>query len=248
MEPKLDKVITIIPDVHRERRNMRKRLCFFTLPELLVVVAIIAILASLLLPALNQAKERTKGIQCMNNLKQNGVALIAYCGDYNGFLPSANFYKMAQDPYSNDQYTGTTNMYRSDYSTANNDNLVACGQMIRQGYLMDEATLFCSVAKAKYTHPTLGSVYWDAFMTYDYYGGLLCKSYGASRRIRLGDNSGGMIMYDVRRGGSKAEQLMLHRANSINTLFLDGHVESKKPNAVYWLNSNYPLALDNIAY
>jgi len=82
---------------HRFSRSGRRG---FTLIELFVVIAIIAILASMLLPALSRAKLLSRETACMNNLRTLTLATLVYAGDANDRLPD-----LQKDPRTGDTYS-----------------------------------------------------------------------------------------------------------------------------------------------
>ena len=90
----------------------------FTLIELLVVIAIVGVLASVLLPALNRAKQQGQKIACVSNLRQLQLAWQLYTDDHNGWLPRNSF---SQEAGRFDfAYSWTSGWL--DYSDNNPDN------------------------------------------------------------------------------------------------------------------------------
>ena len=59
----------------------------FTLVELLVVIAVVAVLAAMLLPVLSRARESARKAACQSNLRQIGTAFRLYASDYDGLYP-----------------------------------------------------------------------------------------------------------------------------------------------------------------
>ncbi|MBI4027808.1 MAG: DUF1559 domain-containing protein [Verrucomicrobia bacterium] len=144
----------------------------FTLAELLVVVAIIALLAALLLPALNRAKETARKAVCMNNLKQIGYAMRLYATDYNGYMLPPNMNNWV--PWVTYPFIHT--VYPSDLSWGANG--VPCGfrALVQHGYLgagrrAAVETLYCPSARSGSTAffskqlTTPGWCMWTSYVT-----------------------------------------------------------------------------------
>jgi prepilin-type N-terminal cleavage/methylation domain-containing protein len=85
--------------------RMKKHVRAFTLVELLVVIGIIALLISILLPALNRARAQAISAQCMSNLKQIGNSAMMYANDNHGWFP----------PSMGDDNSGATDERFLDY-------------------------------------------------------------------------------------------------------------------------------------
>jgi len=93
----------------------------FTLIELLVVIAIIAILAAILFPVFAQAREKARGISCLSNNKQVGLAFMQYVQDYDETFPPS---RIALSP--NDSGTRTTPWTVQIYPYMKNIQIVEC--------------------------------------------------------------------------------------------------------------------------
>jgi prepilin-type N-terminal cleavage/methylation domain-containing protein len=96
----------------------------FTLVELLVVMAIIAVLAAMLLPALSKAKQKAQGIMCLSNLRQLTFAWLEYSHDSNDRIPYASAWNGWRGGSTNsDAYVWVTGYLDDDPANPSNWNI-----------------------------------------------------------------------------------------------------------------------------
>lgn len=137
----------------------------FTMIELLIVIAIISILASMLLPALNSARSVAKKISCVSNLKQVGLGLVGYLGDYGEY-----FFKAKPSTLWWSEPGGADSVFASPYLAMKNNDLK------RQGNLLS-----CPGSTDTWTTGAPYMNYGYNYMPYYYAGGVWNANYKASR-------------------------------------------------------------------
>lgn len=132
-------------------RSKNDRLCRgFTLAEMLVVIAIMAILSAILLPALSNGRTRSQAISCLNNLRQLQVAWQMFPDDNGSTLPANNYVEGIKfgsaQTYKGDSWCPGN--ARTDFTTANIEH----GQLFQ--YARSAAIYRCPADDSKVELPT----------------------------------------------------------------------------------------------
>ncbi len=121
------------------RRPTRQR---FTLIELLVVISIIAILAAMLLPALESARQMAQRTTCLNDRRQNYLTLLYYSNDHDGALPAK--YAGFNDPGPASAIGLNYNLASMTFPKKHASSLgVLVNQRAGGGYVEAPQTLYC---------------------------------------------------------------------------------------------------------
>lgn len=193
------------------RRSNRKKLKF-TLIELLISMGIIAILASILLPALSKARGKAKNTQCMNNLRQLGTVINFYYSDNLDYLPDTfNGYSKESIPI--------LKMY--------NNSIFALGKLI-SNYQVNPRGFGCPSNPTR--DPQYLTIMWEKFgVTQSAY---IYRELDANLTEKITQVRHpaieGVIMDFACMSGSSATIINPHNFQNVNILYLDGVVKNRK--------------------
>ena len=197
---------------------IRKRYGGFTLIELLVVIAIIAILSAMLLPALQKARESARQAVCMNNLKQLGLAILMYAGDYNGWAPI----------YYNGNRYWNGNLIKNGYISGVGDIGQSGTAPIRSIFRCPSEKENTTVGGSHWYGTHIGINYYISGNNGTNYVDYLRKVTAISNpsNVFLCGDSGGGVPNGLRiRDETTHTYIDRRHSEGYNVLFVDGHVE-----------------------
>lgn len=171
----------------------------FTLIELLVVIAIIAVLAGFAVPVFSRVQEKARAIQCASNLRQLGIAAIAFMSDNNDAIFTSGTWQRQLKP----NYVQTWKVFQSPFDSrakSENDSSAPVSYGVNQNILMKSVSDVISVTNCILMAPVITSGSFTGT---------------ATNPIPLTQTSNGST-------GTHSDK------TRINALFVDGHVSEMR--------------------
>lgn len=203
----------------------------FTLIEMLVVIAVIAVLVALLLPALAKARQKAADVNCASQQRQVGISIAMYLADNNGWLPF-------NDAYGDEMYRCAGNGGTGAYSWL--DHYCGLGLLYSLNYMPSPKLLWCSsvpasrsgygvITENNLTSPGSGTI---VYTTYLYRMGLsqnpqqalgIWKFLATQRAASLKSPDNAVVMCAYRYASSGALfPSDIHDDRGFNLLLVDG--------------------------
>lgn len=217
----------------------------FTLVELLVVIAIIGILVSLLLPAVQAARVASRRTQCINNLRQIGIALTRHSDDWGSFPTSSHNTSQLHKTWI---YTLGPYLENVDQIRICPEDPLAKERLAGKGtsYVLNEYICVegpdaaLSLAHMRATSRTI-----TVFTISDYKGTTTADDHTHSRNwFKPTGNNWGRILADIQPDRFYGSKNPPHTSGSSNYLYADGHVTTIAASQLHqWAEEGFNFAL-----
>ena len=219
----------------------------------MVVIAIIAILAAMLLPALSKAREKARQTSCLNKLKQIGLAHHMYASDSSGFLPYAIF----NGTHVNRECRFHTAWWNNQYNTQPTllvlNGYLGSSPSDREGFYKQVDSFFrCPSYR---NNAEIKKDDWNglSYFYWNYTSAEAKLDMNKDRpRVFTGRDNPGCVMYADRTGSGAITSSGANHPLACNTLYLGGHVATHKmteQDGNYFMDGwgRIPLRFDQIS-